>query len=149
MSWLRAIPFRFTLLAFVLQPASASAFASAHPQARVSAFELVALASVGASAETSAGVHEGIGDAYDENASGAAPDASKPAHSVFNVARNRVLGLVDEAWAARGSHTIHPGSGNWNYRVDMGRVIGTEGQTAINISVRPGTSEIVTAFPVP
>lgn len=79
----------------------------------------------------------------------AAADASKPAHSVFNVARNRVLGLVDEAWAARGSHTIHPSSGNWNYRVDMGRVIGTEGQTAINISVRPGTSEIITAFPVP
>jgi len=47
----------------------------------------------------------------------AAQDASKPAHSVFNVARNRVLGLVDEAWAARGSHTIHPSSGNWNYRV--------------------------------
>jgi RHS repeat-associated protein len=79
----------------------------------------------------------------------AAPDASKPAHSVFNVARNRVLGLVDEAWAARGSHTTHPSSGNWNYRVGMGRVIGTEGQTAINISVRPGTSEIITAFPVP
>src|SRR5690606_41299670 len=70
MSWLRAIPFLFTLLAFVLQPASASAFAPAHPEARVSAFELVALASVGASADTSPGLHEGIGRAYDENASG-------------------------------------------------------------------------------
>jgi hypothetical protein len=70
MSWLRAIPFLFTLLAFVLQPASASALGSAHPEARVSAFGLVALASVGASAETSPGLHEGIGAAYDENASG-------------------------------------------------------------------------------
>jgi hypothetical protein len=70
MSWLRAIPFLFTLLAFVLQPASASAFGPAHPEARVSAFELVALASVGASAETSPGLHEGIGQAYDETASG-------------------------------------------------------------------------------
>jgi len=50
MSWLRAIPFLFTLLAFVLQPASASAFGPAHPQARVGAFELVALASVYAAA---------------------------------------------------------------------------------------------------
>jgi hypothetical protein len=32
---------------------------------------------------------------------------------------------------------------------DMGRVVGNEGQTAINMSVRPGTSEIITAFPVP
>ncbi len=70
MTWLRAIPFLFTLLAFVLQPASASAFGNAHPEARVSAFELVALASVGASAETSPGLHEGIAEAYDENASG-------------------------------------------------------------------------------
>jgi hypothetical protein len=70
MSWLRAIPFLLTLLAFVLQPASASAFGPAHPEARVSAFELVALASVGASAETSPGLHEGIAEAYDENASG-------------------------------------------------------------------------------
>lgn len=70
MSWLRAIPFLFTLLAFVLQPASASAFGNAHPEARVSAFELMALASVGASAETSPGLHEGIAEAYDENASG-------------------------------------------------------------------------------
>lgn len=77
-----------------------------------------------------------------------APDGSKPAHSVFYVGRNRILELVDEAWAARGSHTVHASSGNWNYRVEMHRVIGTQGETAINISVRPGTHEIVTAFPV-
>jgi hypothetical protein len=70
MSWLRAIPFLFTLLAFVLQSPSASAFGNAHPEARVSAVELVALASLGTSAETSPGLHEGIGEAYDENASG-------------------------------------------------------------------------------
>ena len=73
MSWLRAI----MMLAFVLaafgRPASASAFVAGAPassEARVSAFELVALASVGASAETSPGLHEGIGRSYDENASG-------------------------------------------------------------------------------
>lgn len=73
MPWLRAITVLFVFLAAFGRPASASAFvvgAPASSEARVSAFELVAIASVGASAETSPGLHEGIGRAYDENASG-------------------------------------------------------------------------------
>jgi hypothetical protein len=73
--------------------------------------------------------------------------AGKPAHTLFNVQRNELLGLLDRAWARRGSYTTH-NSGNWNYRIDMGRVIGQGGETAVNISVRPGSSEIITAFPV-
>jgi RHS repeat-associated protein len=75
------------------------------------------------------------------------PNAGKPAHTLFKVQRNELLGLLDNAWAKRGSYTSHT-SGNWNYRIDMGRVIGYGGETAVNISVRPGTSEIMTAFPI-
>jgi len=73
MFWLRAITVLFMFLAAFGRPASASAFVAGAPAtsgARVSAFELVALASVGASAETSPGLHEGIGRAYGETASG-------------------------------------------------------------------------------
>jgi len=76
-------------------------------------------------------------------------DSTRRAHSVFSVPRNKVLSLLDEAWAKRGVPTVHPQSGNLNYRIDLGRVVGENGETAINISVRPGTSEVVTAFPVP
>jgi hypothetical protein len=49
-----------------------------------SAFELVALVSVGASAETSPGLHEGIGRAYGENASGYRVAARGPAWPVLD-----------------------------------------------------------------
>ncbi len=75
------------------------------------------------------------------------PNTAKPAHSIFKVQRNELLGLLDNAWLKRGAHTIH-NSGNWNYRIDMGRVIGLGGETAINIFVLPGTNEIITAFPI-
>ena len=75
----------------------------------------------------------------------AAADPTKPVHSVFNVGRNKVLGLVDEAWSARGSALPKdPGA----FVVPMGRVVGTQGESAVKIIVRPGTSEIITAYPV-
>ena len=33
------------------------------------------------------------------------------------------------------------------YVIDLGRVIGTNGETTIKIIVIPGTSEIITAYP--
>jgi RHS repeat-associated protein len=73
------------------------------------------------------------------------PDATKPMHSVFNVGRNRLLGLIDEAWSMRGAPVAgDPGA----FVVPMGRVIGTAGETAIRIVVRPGTNQILTAYPV-
>jgi RHS repeat-associated protein len=73
------------------------------------------------------------------------PDANKPAHSVFSVGRNKVLGLVDEAWAKRGA--AEPGDPG-AFVVQMGRTVGTAGETAIRVVVRPGTTEIITAYPV-
>lgn len=34
------------------------------------------------------------------------------------------------------------------YVVEMGRVIGTKGESAIRLVVAPGTSDIITAYPV-
>jgi hypothetical protein len=66
-------------------------------------------------------------------------------HTVFNVGRSDVIGLVDEAWAARGAPLPgDPGA----FVVPMGRVVGTNGETAIRVVVKPGTSEIITAYPV-
>jgi hypothetical protein len=73
------------------------------------------------------------------------PDATKPMHSVFNVGRNEVLGLVDEAWLMRGAAVAgDPGA----FVVPMGRAVGTADETAVRIVVRPGTKQIITAYPV-
>ncbi len=73
------------------------------------------------------------------------PNPSKTVHTVFNVARDKVLGLVDEAWLARGAPVPgDPGA----FIVPMGRVVGTAGETAVKVIVMPGTSEILTSYPV-
>jgi hypothetical protein len=73
------------------------------------------------------------------------PDASKPAHGVFNVKGQEALKLVDEAWTTRGAAVAgDPGA----FVVPMGRTVGTAGERAVRVVVRPGTSEIITAYPV-
>ncbi len=72
-----------------------------------------------------------------------AEDISKKSHSVFSVPKKDVLALVDEAWILKGK-PVSPG----NYVVEMGRVIGTRGETSIKLVVVPGTNEIITAFPI-
>jgi hypothetical protein len=72
-------------------------------------------------------------------------DPSRATHSVFNVGRNKVLALVDEAWGMRGNPLANdPGA----YVVPMGRAVGTAGENAVKIIVRPGTNEIITSYPV-
>lgn len=74
----------------------------------------------------------------------AVPNPAKTTHSVFNVDKSKVLGLVDEAWLAKGSpHPDDPGA----YIVPMGRAIGTAGEANIKIIIRPGTNKIITAYP--
>ena len=70
MSWLRTIAAFAFALAFVCQPTAASAFVAASPQARVGGFEVVASMLAGGLGDASRGQHQGIGAAYDENASG-------------------------------------------------------------------------------
>src|SRR4029077_16005799 len=69
------------------------------------------------------------------------PNAAKPAHTVFNVKRGELFALLDEAWLRKpATYSIHARSGNWNYVVPMGRAVGTNGETSIILSMRPGTS---------
>jgi hypothetical protein len=75
----------------------------------------------------------------------AVPNPNKTTHSVFNVERKEVLGLIDEAWLKKGNPLPNdPGA----YVVPMGRIIGTTGENGIKIIVRPGTNKIITAYPI-
>ena len=53
---------------------------------------------------------------------------------------------MDEAWSVKGSPLVNdPGA----YVVNMNKIIGTNGETSIKIIVRPGTNQIITAYPIP
>jgi hypothetical protein len=73
MPWLRHFALFVVFVTALFRPAAAGAFVSAPDagsQARVGAFELVAATLVGPASAATCGLHEGIGAAYDENASG-------------------------------------------------------------------------------
>ena len=73
MPWLRHFALFVVFVAALFRPAAAGAFVSAPDagsQARVGAFELVAATLVGPASAATCGLYEGIGAAYDENASG-------------------------------------------------------------------------------
>jgi len=77
------------------------------------------------------------------------PNPSKPLHTLFNVPRNQIIGLLDEAWAARQGAGVLQANGNRVFNIPMGRVVGAGGETNIRIVVRDGTTNVITAFPVP
>jgi filamentous hemagglutinin len=77
----------------------------------------------------------------------AVPDLAKPLHSVFSVERREVLGLVDDAWRVRTGAGLLQSNGNRVWTVDMGRVVGTAGETNLQIITRDGTNRIITAYP--
>jgi hypothetical protein len=72
---------------------------------------------------------------------------NKPVHSVFDAARRDVLGLIDEAWTRRSGPGILQNNGNRYWSVDMGRRVGTAGETHIRIVVRDGTTKVITSYP--
>lgn len=83
----------------------------------------------------------------------AVADPTKKVHGVFATTSDNLLGLgdeitglVDEAWALRTSPV--PGDPG-RFIIPMGREVGTAGERSITIIVRPGTSEVITAFPSP
>ena len=71
------------------------------------------------------------------------PSGTKRVHSLFKD-EHRVVALIDEAWLRRGSHAV---GDSLAYNVDMGRVIGSNGETILRVVVKPG-SEVVSAYPV-
>lgn len=76
----------------------------------------------------------------------ATPDPTKPNHTVFSAANKKAIpALLDQAWAKRSLPLPNdPGA----YLVDMGAVVGTKGEKKIKIVVVPGTSELITAYPL-
>ncbi|GAA4830248.1 hypothetical protein GCM10023235_78680 [Kitasatospora terrestris] len=73
----------------------------------------------------------------------AEPVKNKSNHSIFS-GNASPLELVDEAWTRRGA--AEPGDPG-AYVVNMGRVVGSDGQMSIRIIVKPGTTEVITAYP--
>jgi hypothetical protein len=73
MPWLRHFALFVVFVAALFRPAASGALVSAPDagsQVRVGAFELVTATLVGPASGATCGLHEGIGAAYDENASG-------------------------------------------------------------------------------
>jgi hypothetical protein len=84
----------------------------------------------------------------------ARPNPAKPTHTVFQTEAqtlpelsSQITSVVDDAWVARGTPTPANNPAYDQYVVDMGRVVGTNGETSVTIIARRGTSEIVTAYP--
>ncbi len=67
---------------------------------------------------------------------------------MFNVPRNQLIGLLDEAWAARQGAGVLQANGNRVFNIPMGRAVGAGGETSIWIIVVDGTTNVITAFPV-
>ncbi|MFJ5552951.1 RHS repeat-associated core domain-containing protein [Streptomyces sp. NPDC093225] len=75
----------------------------------------------------------------------AAPDPTKPSHSMFmDSDQASIVSLLDEGWARRGAPDPNDPA---KYIVPMGRVVGTAGEMNLRIVVVPGTSKVITAFP--
>ncbi len=74
------------------------------------------------------------------------PNPAKELHTVFSVSKDKIVELIDEAWALKENPLV---SDPVVYIVNMKRAIGTNGETAIRIVVKKAeTAEIKTAYPV-
>jgi filamentous hemagglutinin len=112
MPWLRHFALFLVFVAALFRPAAAGASVSApdaSSQARVGAFEVVAGTLVGPMSAATCGLHEGIGAAYDENASGyrfaAGGATSVPGRvlSRINVSNSAWAHVLERHFAGTGS----------------------------------------------
>ena len=76
------------------------------------------------------------------------PDPSKPKHTVFSVDKSNVIGLIDEAWNNKSVGNLAP-NGYVTYNIDMGKTIGTNGETFIRIVTNGYTNKLISAYPIP
>lgn len=72
-------------------------------------------------------------------------DEEERRRTFFNVQKNELIELIDEAWLSKGSPLNFDAGA---YVINMRRTIGTNGETTIKIIVKPGTAEIKTAYPI-
>ncbi len=74
------------------------------------------------------------------------PNPAKKLHTVFNVERNEVFKLIDEAWLKRGAPLVDRGRDV--YLIPMNKKIGVNGEKAIKIVTESKSREIISAYPV-
>jgi hypothetical protein len=136
MPWLRHLAVLFAFIAALVRPAPASALSPASPESRVRGFEIAAHLLAGELGAASREQHQGIGAAYDENASGyrfAAGGAiratgqlhhaiSRPIHRALQ--EHRVLRGVYEARDPRfvlraADEAAHRGYQQWHRALDQ------------------------------
>ncbi len=72
------------------------------------------------------------------------PNLEKLHHTVFTVTGD-AFDLIDIAWSKRG---LPLANDIGSYVIDLGKKIGTLGETAIKIVTIPGTNNIITAYPI-
>ncbi len=70
----------------------------------------------------------------------------KPVQILFDTSKDKVLGLLDDAWNKRGAPKTEGVSDV--YEIDMGNRVGTRGETKIRIVVKKDTSEVRSAYPI-
>jgi hypothetical protein len=97
MPWLRHLAVLFALLAAIVRPAPASALTPASPESRVGGFEVAAQLLAGELAAASREQHQGIGAAYDENASGYSFAARGGTRAIDPNRLNHIFGKVEHA----------------------------------------------------
>ena len=109
MPWLRHLAVLFAFLAAFVRPAPASAFTSASPETRVGGFEVAAHLLAGEHGAASREQHQGIGAAYDQNASGYrfAAGGAKSAYEIA-AAGGKNAGLLKN-YAGRSATEIQKG----------------------------------------
>jgi len=72
-------------------------------------------------------------------------NTSKLNHTVFTMTGNELFDLIDFAWSKRGiALADDPGT----YIIGLEKIIGTQGEKAIKIVVIPGTTQLITAYPI-
>jgi hypothetical protein len=108
MPWLRHLAVLFAFLAAFVRPAPASAFTPATSEIRVGGFEVAAQLLACELAAASLEQHQGIGAAYDENASGYR-FAARSGQRLLGPARNFAEGQLEKHFA---KHAGEWGAGN-------------------------------------
>jgi hypothetical protein len=71
--------------------------------------------------------------------------AKTAGQTTFSVPRDELLPLLDEVWRNRGSAVVGDA---FKFEVNVGRVIGTNGERTVRLVADPLTGMVVTAYPI-
>lgn len=72
------------------------------------------------------------------------PNPNKSPHSIFSDTREKIFDLIDEGFSKAKQHP----QDTFRFEVEMGRVVGTSGETKLRIIVNPQNNRVITAYPI-